>query len=196
MFLSFGFPKLFSLKTRQNLINTSYPLNLAQNIITTGLIIYRLWRQHRESSAAGVQSLELPLVTMIRIIVESALLYTTELLLLLVLGADGSNGKYFMRYLLIPTIGLSTHFCTVLAFKLFLDSGIVFNLMSVRVHMAQLRSPPSLTRTLQGLSNWLEDHELEPFRAARADSHSYPSELDRSSGESIQLQIIKQSESV
>lgn len=38
------------------ILNLNYPLFFAQNVITTGLITYRIVKQHRRSMAAGIMS--------------------------------------------------------------------------------------------------------------------------------------------
>src|SRR4051794_8715820 len=77
--------------TEFRLFGTIYPINLAQNTLTTGLITFKIYQQHRRSSAAGVRAPGLSLVDIMRIFVESALLYTIECLLLIILSLRKSN---------------------------------------------------------------------------------------------------------
>ncbi|TEB38131.1 hypothetical protein FA13DRAFT_1725768 [Coprinellus micaceus] len=89
-------------------LNLNYPLFFAQNVTTTGLIA---------SKAAGILTGHIgaqnrtSLLTIARIIVESAALYTFEIALL--------DPQYIVRSAIIPTI------------------GIVFVLIAIRVHAAR-----------------------------------------------------------
>jgi hypothetical protein len=63
-----------------------YPLHLAQNLLTTGLIAYKIWEQHRNSARSGVRAYSgITLIHIFRIVIESAMIYTLQLLVLVVL---------------------------------------------------------------------------------------------------------------
>jgi len=85
---------------------TVYPISFAQNTITTGLIAFKIWQQHRISSSAGAQnasSITLPKVLMI--VIESAMIYTLQQLALIILYFLGSNGQYIVCGAIAPSIG-------------------------------------------------------------------------------------------
>jgi hypothetical protein len=84
-----------------------YPVNLSQNILTTGLIAYRIWCQHRESRACGLSQLSNPLnlTSLIRIIIESALIYTLHILILFILDLISHPAQVILHATLIPSIG-------------------------------------------------------------------------------------------
>jgi len=86
-------------------IDTIYALAFVQNTMTTGLIAYRIWQQDRRSQ--GLVSSSLSLIVLIRIIVESALVYVLNLLLLIILYALNSNGQFLAEEAIVPVCGES-----------------------------------------------------------------------------------------
>ncbi|KZT30083.1 hypothetical protein NEOLEDRAFT_1174421 [Neolentinus lepideus HHB14362 ss-1] len=125
-------------------MNTIYALAFVQNTMTTALIAYRIWTQDLETRRAlrltssmrkGGQSL-LPVV---RVIVESAMIYVMEVLVLIILYALNHNGQYVVQEAIVPT---------------HLQTGIVFTLITVRIAMRSSRSmrpttSPRITRPLE-----------------------------------------------
>ncbi|KAF6745784.1 hypothetical protein DFP72DRAFT_781176, partial [Ephemerocybe angulata] len=99
-----------------------YPLNLAQNILTTGLISYKIYAQHRLSRATGMfqgPKNGINLLTVVRIVIESALIYTAQQFVLLVLLLMDSPGQTVLHSTTVPSI------------------GIIFTLMAIRTHFAR-----------------------------------------------------------
>lgn len=76
-------------------VNVLYLANLAQNILTTGLIVFKILHQHHISSAAGIRSADsrLRLTHVVRILIESALVYTIQLLILIILCLRRHNAQ-------------------------------------------------------------------------------------------------------
>ncbi|PPQ64363.1 hypothetical protein CVT24_008432 [Panaeolus cyanescens] len=111
-------PTLVSPSTTYNWYRPIFPLVFAQNTITTGLLAYKLWSQHRSSRANGVINAggSLSLGHLAKIIIETVMLYPLELFIIIVLGAIQHPAKGMIVVCLAPTI------------------GIVFVLLSVRVH--------------------------------------------------------------
>ncbi|KAJ2918738.1 hypothetical protein MD484_g1658, partial [Candolleomyces efflorescens] len=105
----------------KHLFRTTFPLNVAQNVITTGLISYRIWKQHRMSQQVGVQlvSSSLTLYTVLRIIIESASIYTFEQVLMIILFFTTHPAIVIVQHASIPS------------------TGIVFVLIAVRTHVAK-----------------------------------------------------------
>lgn len=96
-----------------------YPLNLAQNILTTSFIGFRLYKQYKVASKTGFDpnpGRNFILIT--RIIVESALIYTTQMLILTVLCFIDHPSIVIIQHALAPSI------------------GIVFVLIAIRAHAA------------------------------------------------------------
>ncbi|KAJ2933413.1 hypothetical protein H1R20_g3657, partial [Candolleomyces eurysporus] len=91
----------------KHLFRTIFPLNVAQNVITTGLIAYRIWKQHRRSQQVGVQmvSSSLTLYTVLRIIIESAFIYTFEQVLMIILYFTTHPAIVIVQHASIPSTG-------------------------------------------------------------------------------------------
>lgn len=84
----------------------TFPLNLAQNVLTTGLISWKIYRQHRETVNSGLQiSAGLNLVGVIRIIVESAMVYTVETALIIILFFLNHPSVVIVQGALCPSTG-------------------------------------------------------------------------------------------
>ncbi|KAJ2921391.1 hypothetical protein H1R20_g15706, partial [Candolleomyces eurysporus] len=102
------------------ILKITFPLNLAQNILTTGLITYRIWSTQRKSRRAGIDTTSnLSLNKVVRIIIESAMIYTVEMFLMTVLFYIGHPSMTIVQHASIPSI------------------GIVFVLIAVRTHAAR-----------------------------------------------------------
>ncbi|KAF9479179.1 hypothetical protein BDN70DRAFT_879040 [Pholiota conissans] len=104
-------------------LGTVYPFAFAQNTITTGMIAFKIWRQHRRSRDSGVVNVShLNLLAIMRIIIESAMIYTLQLLILIVLFPLEEFGQLIIQNTVIPSI------------------GIIFVLIAVRVHFSNSRT--------------------------------------------------------
>ncbi|KAF5332219.1 hypothetical protein D9611_007988 [Ephemerocybe angulata] len=159
-------------------ISMVYPVNLAQNILTTGLISYRIWSQHRKAHSTGLMrvSASMPLLTVIRIIIESALIFTVQQILLLILLELNHTAQVILHATLVPSI------------------GIVFVLMTLRTHIARTESEalwsgrdatghssshrPHTSNTvaiIRTTQTHAEDHPMKPLdgKVRRVDSESY-----------------------
>ncbi|KAJ3795663.1 hypothetical protein GGU11DRAFT_212724 [Lentinula aff. detonsa] len=88
-------------------ITSGWTLSLVNNIIATGLIVYRIWRVDRESSMYAMQSnssrsraffsrssQRTRLQNVTRVIIESGFLYTTIALITFITFLTGSNSFY------------------------------------------------------------------------------------------------------
>lgn len=122
----------------------TFPLNLAQNVLTTSLIAWKIYMQHRETMRSGLQlSAGLDLVGVIRIIVESAMVYTVETLIIIVL--------FFLNH---PAVVIVQH-------ALPPSTGIVFCLIAIRTHVARADSVargPSVYASNAFFPTWLSDN--------------------------------------
>jgi hypothetical protein len=89
------------------LLHSIYPLAFVENFLTTGLIILKIYLQHRASKQAGVRNVgsTLGLMRIIRIIVESAALYTIQLLVLNIFTIMENNFQFVIQPAIIPSIG-------------------------------------------------------------------------------------------
>ena len=89
--------------------DTVYAVGFVQNMMTTGLIIYRIWRQDRKSRDIISRSSSLRLIIVVRIIVESASIYLLNLLILIILYALKSNGQLLALEAVAPVCGEFRH---------------------------------------------------------------------------------------
>ncbi|TFK18222.1 hypothetical protein FA15DRAFT_710061 [Coprinopsis marcescibilis] len=101
-----------------------FPLHLAGNTATTGLLAFKIWQRHWMSERAGINFHAVGsgpnLITILRIIVESAAIYTVQLALLVILYFAGDMaGQIVVLGTLTPSI------------------GIVFVLITLRTHQAR-----------------------------------------------------------
>ncbi|KAF6756042.1 hypothetical protein DFP72DRAFT_846817 [Ephemerocybe angulata] len=114
----------------QALIGIVFPVNIAQSCLTTGLIVFRTWRQYRVSRAAGlnVHGRGIGLFTITRIIVESAMIFTVQQIIF--------PTQYVFNEILVPSI------------------GCIFALMSIRVYgvKQELSTEVQLSHIYSGLS--------------------------------------------
>jgi hypothetical protein len=88
-------------------MDTIYALAFVQNIMTTGLLAYRIWQQHRKSQ--GVVASAISLIPLVRIIIESASIYLLNLLILIILYALDSNGQFIAQEAIVPVCGKFYH---------------------------------------------------------------------------------------
>ncbi|KAJ3536947.1 hypothetical protein NMY22_g5805 [Coprinellus aureogranulatus] len=87
-------------------INAGYPLAFTQNVLTTGLIAWKIWKQHRMSKKSGLKAAHrVSLLQVIRIIVESAMIYTFQVLSLVILYFLGHPLQFVFQSLTVPTTG-------------------------------------------------------------------------------------------
>ncbi|KAF9038549.1 hypothetical protein BJ165DRAFT_1531633 [Panaeolus papilionaceus] len=111
-------PNIFPRATAVAWYQPVFPLVFTQNVMTTGLLFYKIFSQHRASTANGVadSSGTIGLGQLAWMLIETAGLYTLELFVIIILGAKEHPAKGIVSVSLVPTL------------------GIVFVLLSVRVH--------------------------------------------------------------
>ncbi|PFH51573.1 hypothetical protein AMATHDRAFT_142104, partial [Amanita thiersii Skay4041] len=143
-------PRSMSFHVIKRLLDSVFPLAFIQNILTTGLIAFKIWYTHRESNASGAHlaGSRVNLITIMRILVESAMLYTIQLFVCLILYPMKHNALFVVEAAAVPSI------------------GIVFDLIAVRTHLACSDSLWSQSTGLHGVTDWLEG----PFHSEHADS--------------------------
>jgi hypothetical protein len=118
----------------------AFPCTVLQNILTTSLISFRLVRQFRLSRAPGVQpsNSHLNLFDVVQILLESAALYTTLLLITIIFQLVESPSLWILIGMNTPSI------------------GIVFTLISIRLHIVTTRAREHRT-TLFTVSPWFNN---------------------------------------
>ncbi|KZT54948.1 hypothetical protein CALCODRAFT_519072 [Calocera cornea HHB12733] len=86
-----------------------FSISLVQNLITTALIVFRIWRVNM----AGVGQMgQHSLWPVIAVILESGAIYSANVLCLLVTYATGSFAQYICLDMLVPNIGCT--FCLII----------------------------------------------------------------------------------
>lgn len=101
-FARLGLAPIFS-SSLVHWMNTIYAIAFVQNVMTTGLIAYRIWRQDKISEGLVPHSLNLMYVA--RIIIESASIYVINVLILIILYAIDSNGQFIAQEAIVPIVG-------------------------------------------------------------------------------------------
>ncbi|KAH6874475.1 hypothetical protein BKA70DRAFT_1480179 [Coprinopsis sp. MPI-PUGE-AT-0042] len=96
---------------------------LLQTTLTTSLIAWKIWSQSRRNTSVGLAPLHVPrLLSIMRIIVESAMIYTMGMLVMLVLLVLDHPARIAVHSCLVPI------------------TGIVFVLMALRIEAVRLES--------------------------------------------------------
>jgi len=115
----------------------TFPCTVLQSFLTTSLIAFRLVRQHRASRASGIQpsNSRINLFHVVQIMLESAAIYTTLLLITIIFQIVDSPSLWILIGMNTPTI------------------GIVFTLISIRLHIVTNRAREPRT-TLFTVSPW------------------------------------------
>ncbi|KAG9227901.1 hypothetical protein PLEOSDRAFT_1107100 [Pleurotus ostreatus PC15] len=117
-------PPLATVDTPQTLptdrsIKAFYSFAVAQNIITTGLMAFRIWRTSSES--AKYYKMENTLLPIVRVLIESAALQLIVEVLTLGLYAGGLNAVLLPQGLVTPIV------------------GITFNAIAIRIKLRMIR---------------------------------------------------------
>ncbi|KAF6759255.1 hypothetical protein DFP72DRAFT_1102529 [Ephemerocybe angulata] len=152
----------------QKYVGLQFPINFTQNVVTTGLIAYRIWSHHRRSVRAGIQVKSnggaLSLFMVFRIVIESAMIWTIEMLMIITLYYLQHPAVDIILYAMEPSI------------------GIVFALMAVRTHYAREElsgsKAPSWIRSRGGISTSIPTF-LHPTVLDHDDAHQEPSLISK-----------------
>ncbi|KAH6874498.1 hypothetical protein BKA70DRAFT_1577202 [Coprinopsis sp. MPI-PUGE-AT-0042] len=112
---------------------------IAQTSLTTSLIVYRIFSQFRQTRDLGLVSFHAPAVLPImRIILESAVVYTTGMMALVVLAGLDHPARLALHSCMIPV------------------TGSVFVLMALRIHVVQEEAAHT-PATASLMPTWLFD---------------------------------------
>lgn len=122
-----------------------FPMSLVNSLLTTGLISYRIWTQHRRMSAAGVKVAtgrggQTSLVMVLRIIIEGAMIWTVVMLVTAVLFFMDHQSAIIVKHASVPC------------------AGIVFALITIRTQNARNAHPSSVASeqaTSFALPGWM-----------------------------------------
>ncbi|SJL11543.1 uncharacterized protein ARMOST_14947 [Armillaria ostoyae] len=89
------------------LILTHLSLTLATNVITTSLIVHRIWTVHSAVRQVVPSIKNNPLRNALVVVIESASVYTVSAVVLLVIYAIGSDACYVMTGTIVQIIGIT-----------------------------------------------------------------------------------------
>ncbi|KAJ6519377.1 hypothetical protein C8R45DRAFT_19776 [Mycena sanguinolenta] len=92
-------------------IKTFFAIAVAQNVITTTLMAWRIADAEKQSSAYRTSKSNL--IPILRILVESAALYLTAEIILLILYVANSNAQYIVLEAITPIIGITFNAITI-----------------------------------------------------------------------------------
>ncbi|THV02599.1 hypothetical protein K435DRAFT_338195 [Dendrothele bispora CBS 962.96] len=106
-------------QTLQSVTLATWAITCALTMLTTFLIILRIWMIERKSRAyiMPYSDRDNTLSRAIRIIMESGLLYAADMLVLLIVYSVGSNGAYPMTDTVPQVIGISFNLIIIRASK-------------------------------------------------------------------------------
>ncbi|PCH39046.1 hypothetical protein WOLCODRAFT_167780 [Wolfiporia cocos MD-104 SS10] len=103
-------------------------LTCAQNVLTTCLVVYRVWHveeqgmyQYRSKQIRNSPASNTVVSTLNRVLVESALLYTTTVTITMIVGVIGSNAIYDVASLTMEIAGIQVD---LIAMRVGLTSGV------------------------------------------------------------------------
>ncbi|KAG5636174.1 hypothetical protein H0H81_008924 [Sphagnurus paluster] len=117
-------------------ITSMLTLTLVMNLLTTSLIVYRIWSIQRSVKfRATVSSEKSPLWKAMRILIESGLLYTVSIVILFILYMASNNAQF----------GVSNSVVQII--------GITFNLIITRVDRGEATQPTSQTHPTTSRNN-------------------------------------------
>ncbi|KAH6874480.1 hypothetical protein BKA70DRAFT_1480184 [Coprinopsis sp. MPI-PUGE-AT-0042] len=90
------------------MINLPLIFYLCQNTLTTSLIVYKIYIHYRQTRAIGLVSVHAPsLLATMKVIIESVVIYTAGMLILVVLVALDHPARFAMLSCLMPVAGTS-----------------------------------------------------------------------------------------
>ncbi|KAJ3536721.1 hypothetical protein NMY22_g5908 [Coprinellus aureogranulatus] len=100
-------PKALTFTQVRPVIDMVYPINITQSCLTTALITLKLWRQYRLSRSAGLTAhgSGVGLLTVMRIIVESTMIFTVQQVIMCALYYLDKPAQYVFHGTLVPSIG-------------------------------------------------------------------------------------------
>ncbi|EMD31409.1 hypothetical protein CERSUDRAFT_119791 [Gelatoporia subvermispora B] len=143
-------------------LGAAYTLTVALNIITTSLIVYRIWivsREVRRYIAGGDR-----LTYVIRIIIESGALYSVTALVTLLTAVSKSNADYIMGNVLVQMTGICFNLIIVRFEQNLADRNQV---VSTHTHS---RTPPVTTATASSRRKTSQVHAVPMLNITRSQS--------------------------
>lgn len=93
----------------QKLLDSIYPFSFIRTVTITALIVLKIWKHHQSSSGSGGvdRGSRLSLGRIMRIVIESAMFYTLQLLVLIILFVLNSDFLVILQPACVPSVGES-----------------------------------------------------------------------------------------
>lgn len=138
---------VLSLQQLRVIVKIIYPINISQSCLTTGLIMFKIGRQYFASRAAGLsaKSSGVGLLTIMRAIVESTVLFTVQQAVMCILFYFNQPTHYIFFWTLIPSIGKCVSVIqTTTTNTSSAYAGVAFALLTIRVHEVRNGPNPSI----------------------------------------------------
>ncbi|KAG2144678.1 uncharacterized protein EDB93DRAFT_530025 [Suillus bovinus] len=81
-----------------------YTLTLATNLLSSGLLAYRIWKIER--NVASIRAMKTTTTSILRVVVDTAILYSIALFCTLIVAVRSNNGSHVMINMLTPIISI------------------------------------------------------------------------------------------
>lgn len=107
------------------LITTMLVVTLISNVITSSLIILRIWNVHKESARYKMNGLYSPLPRAMRVTIEAGILYTVSLIVLMGIYLDGGGAQHTVSRLIIQIVGVAFNLAISRTMPKYADSHIL-----------------------------------------------------------------------
>jgi len=99
--------KLLNASTLVPFITSMLCLTLATNVLTTSLIVYRIWTIRRSLKHRTAIAGNSPLTSVVIVLIESGLMYTLSIIILFGLYMASNNGQYGVSNAVVQIIGIT-----------------------------------------------------------------------------------------
>ncbi|KAF8345147.1 hypothetical protein F5887DRAFT_1282876 [Amanita rubescens] len=158
-------------------------LTLAMNLITTSLIVYRIWNIQRVLKHRSVTTVFMPLTSVTRVLIESGTFYTISIVILFVVYMLSNNAELAVSDALVQIIvGLTV--CPILVqFSSTSSQGITFNIIITRADRGDATQPID-TKASDGTIRFAMPLHMIDIRTT-VTRHQEPDEISESTASPI-----------
>ncbi|KAF8962903.1 hypothetical protein BDZ97DRAFT_1823341 [Flammula alnicola] len=99
--------KLLNASNLEPFITSMLCLTLVTNVLTTSLIVYRIWRIRKPLRHHSTVIVNSPLTHVVVVLIESGLMYTISIIILFGLYMASNNGQYGVSNAVVQIIGIT-----------------------------------------------------------------------------------------
>ncbi|KAF4598325.1 hypothetical protein EYR38_006722 [Pleurotus pulmonarius] len=135
-------------------IRAFYSIAVVQNIITTSLMAFRIWRTTHQSAKFRTDK---GLIPILRILVESAALQLVVEILLLALYCSNINAQYILLELVTPVVGITFNAITIRIRLRALNTASAGSGITKSDHVQTIGSVPMRRRIHVDITKEVED---------------------------------------